>query len=75
MMLARIAVIATLAASPAFGQSATTPYVNGKAVTQSNPLPVADTQQQAPPHSTFTMPAPPSLARWRLDCMCFKANP
>ncbi len=33
-----------IAASPAFGQSATTPYINGKAVTQANPLPVVQTQ-------------------------------
>jgi hypothetical protein len=61
-------------AAPAFGQSAETPYVNGSAVTQSNPLPVVETQPP-PAAPSFTMPAPPQLSRWRLDCLCFKANP
>jgi hypothetical protein len=59
---------------PAFGQSATTPWVNGSAVTPANPLPVVQTQPP-PPGPVFVMPAPPQLSRWRLDCMCFKANP
>ena len=74
---ALVAMLAALGASPAFGQSATTPYINGKAVTQANPLPVMQTQP--PPGGaaapTFTMPGPPQLSRWRLDCQCFKANP
>ena len=67
-----------IAASPAFGQSAETPFVNGHAVTTANPLPVVQTQPPpggAARRPVFAMPASPQLSRWRLDCQCFKANP
>ena len=49
-----------IAASPAFGQSAETPFVNGHAVTTANPLPVVQTNR---PRAALPTPSSPCRLR------------